>query len=222
MFYGGSNKRNTNPFYRYMTKLFLVRHGQTYFNVEHKIQGQMESDLTPDGIAQATALGKALNKSGITFSALYVSPMRRTRQTSDLCTQGLGLTPIYIDSLKEILMGDWQGLSVNDIKRDYAADWNLFWYHPEKFYRPTCETYLEVRNRAAKAVERIIAEHPRQNVLVITHGALLKTLYTYFRYQSIHEIANAPHPHSTGVCVVEKKNGIWNILDWDNTSHLEK
>lgn len=201
-----------------MTKIFIVRHGQTVFNLEKRIQGQMESELTPEGERQAIALGRALDPKQ--FSALYVSPMQRTRRTAELVTQGWDLQPTYDDGLKEILMGDWQGKLVSEIKAECLDEWNIFWYKPEVFNRLTCETYLQVRNRAAKVMERIVENHPRQNVLVITHGALMKTLYTYFRYQSIHEIANAPHPHSTGVCIVEKRNGIWTIWDWDNISHL--
>ncbi len=201
-----------------MTRLYLVRHGQTFFNVERRIQGQMESDLTQEGEQQAVALRKKL--SDISFSALYVSPLRRTRRTAELLTQGFGLTPIYSDALKEVLMGDWQGVLVSDLEKNYAEELDVFWHHPEQFSRPTCETYLQVRNRAAALMEEIAQKHVGQNVLIVTHGALLKTLYTYFKYQPIHDVANAPHPHSTGLCVVEKRDGVWAVLDWDNVDHL--
>lgn len=201
-----------------MTRIYLVRHGQTTFNAERRIQGQMESDLTPEGEQQAIALRKKLKD--ISFSALYVSPLRRTRRTAELLTEGFGLEPIYLDELKEILMGDWQGRLVSDLETEFAEELDTFWHHPENFARPTCETYQQVRNRAASAMETMVQRHPGQNVLVVTHGALLKTLYTFFKYQPIHDIANAPHPHSTGLCIVEKKDGVWAVLDWDNVDHL--
>lgn len=203
-----------------MTRIYLVRHGQTFFNLERRIQGQMESDLTPEGESQAVALRKKLLD--IPFSALYVSPLRRTRRTAELLTEGFGLTPVYADELKEILMGDWQGWLVSDLEKDFAEELDIFWHHPELFNRPTCETYQQVRDRAAALMESIAKKHIGQNVLVVTHGALLKTIYTYFKYQPIHDIANAPHPHSTGLCIVEKKDGVWNVLDWDNVEHLEE
>ena len=203
-----------------MTKLYLVRHGQTTFNAERRIQGQMESELTDEGRAQAELLRNKLKEVG--FDALYVSPMQRTRETARILTRGFGLTPVYDDSLKEILMGDWQGRLVEDLEKEYAVELDVFWHHPENFHRPSCETYEQLRRRASHAMEEIVKKHPNRKVLVVTHGALLKTLYTYFKYQSIHEIANAPHPHSTGLSVVEKKDGVWTIWEWDNYEHLNQ
>ena len=202
-----------------MTRIYLVRHGQTTFNAERRIQGQMESDLTQEGERQAILLNGKLSECAI--DALYVSPMRRTRKTAELATQGMGLIPQYRDELKEILMGDWQGYTVAELESLFPEDWELFWHHPESFYREGCETYMQVRERASRLMEELVVRHPNQTVLVVTHGALLKTLYTYFMHQQIHEVANAPHPHSTGLCVVEKKDGVWSVLDWDNTSHLK-
>lgn len=201
-----------------MTRLYLVRHGQTTFNAERRIQGQMESQLTEGGERQAIKLHDKLKN--VHFSSLYVSPMIRTRKTAELLTEGWGLLPVYRDELKEILMGDWQGMLVSEIEEKFPTELEVFWHHPEDFSRPTCETYAQVRERAALLMEELVKTHPGENVLVVTHGALLKTLYTYFKYQQIHEIANAPHPHSTGLSVVEKKDGVWNILEWDNYDHL--
>lgn len=201
-----------------MAKIYLVRHAQSTFNLERRIQGQMESDLTDKGRKQASILGEKL--SGIEFSTLYISPMKRTAETAALITQGRELTPIYREELKEILMGDWQGILVDDLCKKFPREMDIFWNHPEFFKRDTCETYKQVRTRAAKMIEEINDKHPEGNVLVVTHGALLKTLYTYLNCQSIHDIANAPHPHSTGVCIIEKVNGAWNILAWDDYSHL--
>ncbi len=201
-----------------MTRFYLVRHGQTFFNVEHRIQGQMESDLTPEGEQQAIALNKKLKD--VSFSALYVSPLRRTRRTAELLADGFGLEPIFADELKEILMGDWQGWLVSDLEEKYKEELDVFYHHPESFSRPTCETYQQVRDRASSFIEEAAKKHQGENVLVVTHGALLKILYTYLKYQPIHDIANAPHPHSTGLCIVEKRDGVWCVLDWDNTDHL--
>ena len=201
-----------------MTKIYLVRHAQSTFNLERRIQGQMESELTDKGREQASILGKKL--SDIKFSALYVSPMKRTKETAHLITKGWELETIYCNELKEILMGDWQGILVDELKERFPREMEIFWHHPELFNKEGCETYLQVRNRAAKLLEQIVEKHRKGNILVVTHGALLKTLYTYFNYQTIHDIANAPHPHSTGVCIVEKKNGVWNIHSWDDYSHL--
>lgn len=201
-----------------MTRFYLIRHGQTYWNQENRMQGQFETDLTPLGERQAIALGEHLK--GIAFDKVYSSPQRRAVKTTQLI---IGERPLPIqtdDALKEILMGDWQGILIEDLKRDFPAEIDLFWNHPEQYKRETCETYEEVRIRAAEFMERVAAENPGKNILVVTHGALLKTLYTYLKYQQISEIAHAVHPLSTAMAIVEKKDGMWNVLAWNDTTHL--
>ena len=77
-----------------------------------------------------------------------------------------------------------------------------------------------MRKRAGQFMEKTAAENPGKTILVVTHGALLKTLYTYFKYQPISEIAHAVHPQSTAIAVVEKRDGIWNVMSWNDTEHL--
>ena len=91
-----------------MLKLYLVRHGQTFWNVEKRIQGQAESDLTPEGVRQSELLGKRLSQ--VEFDCIYVSPLRRTLQTLKAMSVN-GDVPVVEDRrLMEICMGDWQGV----------------------------------------------------------------------------------------------------------------
>lgn len=202
-----------------MTRFYLIRHGQTFWNQENRMQGQHETELTPLGERQAIALGKRLKD--IPFDKVYSSPLHRAVKTAELIL-GNREIPIQLDdSLKEILMGDWQGILIDDLKRDFPEEIDLFWNHPEKYKRETCETYDEVRRRAGQFMEKTAAGNPGKNILVVTHGALLKTLYTFFKYQPIAEIAHAKHPLSTAMAIVEKRDGIWNVMSWNDTEHLE-
>lgn len=201
-----------------MTRFYLVRHGQTYWNQENRMQGQFETDLTPLGVNQAKALGKHLQE--IPFDQVYSSPLRRALETTKNILGERQIPTQKEDALKEILMGDWQGILIDDLKKEYPEEIDLFWNHPEKYRRETCETYEEVRIRAAQFMERVAAEHPGENILVVTHGALLKTLYTYLKYQQISDIAYAVHPLSTAVAIVEKRDGVWNVVSWNDTAHL--
>lgn len=202
-----------------MTRFYLIRHGQTFWNQENRMQGQHETDLTPLGEMQAVALGKRLKD--VTFDKVYSSPLRRCVKTTQLILGGRKIPVTYDDALKEILMGDWQGILIDELKEKFPEETDLFWNHPEKYQRPTCETYEEVRKRAGKFMEETAAKNPGKNILVVTHGALLKTLYTYFKYQPIAEIAHAKHPLSTAMAIVEKRDGIWNVMSWNDTEHLE-
>lgn len=202
-----------------MTRFYLVRHGQTYWNQENRMQGQYETELTPLGESQAIALGKKLKD--VEFGAVYSSPLKRTMRTTELILGKRKLPIIQNDALKEIHMGDWQGILIDDLKKDFPEEIDIFWNHPEQYARSTGETYGEVRKRAGKFMEETAAAHPNQNILVITHGALLKTLYTYFKYQPLAEIAHATHPQSTALAIVEKRDGVWNVMSWNDIDHLE-
>ncbi|MBO7428690.1 MAG: histidine phosphatase family protein [Paludibacteraceae bacterium] len=201
-----------------MTRFYLVRHGQTDWNQEKRMQGQHETDLTPLGERQAIALGERLED--VDFGLVFSSPQRRAMKTTQLILGKRSLPIIPDNALKEILMGDWQGILIEDLMEKYPEEIDLFWHHPEQYKREGCETYDEVRRRAGQFMERTAAENPGKTILVVTHGALLKTLYTYFKYQPIAEIAHAVHPQSTAIAVVEKRDGIWNVMSWNDTEHL--
>lgn len=202
-----------------MTRFYLVRHGQTFWNVEKRIQGQLNSDLTPEGIKQAVALGKRL--CDVDFSSVYTSPLLRTLQTTGLLLGNRSLPIVLEDNFREIFMADWQGRLVSELQAEVPDEIDAFWNHPEIFCHKGCETFEQVRRRAGQQLEILSKKHVGENVLVVTHGALLKTLHTFFRYQPIHEMVNAPHPKSTSLAIVEKKDGVWNILLWNDISHLE-
>ena len=206
------------PTSKTMTRFYLVRHGQTDWNQEKRMQGQHETDLTPLGKKQAIALGERLED--IEFDLVYSSPQRRAMETTRLILGKRQIPIIPDDALKEILMGDWQGILIEDLMKEYPEEIDLFWHHPEQYRREGCETYDDVRKRAGQFMERTAAENPGKNILVVTHGALLKTLYTYFKYQPIAEIAHAVHPLSTAIAIVEKRDGIWNVMSWNDTEHL--
>lgn len=201
-----------------MLKLYLVRHGQTFWNVEKRIQGQAESDLTIEGVRQSELLGERL--SDVAFDCVYVSPLRRTLQTLKAMSVD-GAVPVMKDKrLMEICMGDWQGRLVEELKRDFPAEIERFWTQPHTFYRASCETYLQVYERGVDFVRSVVAKHKTGNILVVTHGAFLKILFTYFRYMQIHDIPYVVHPHSTALSVVELKDGVWNMHFWNDVSHL--
>ncbi len=100
--------------------LYLLRHGQTDWNRDRRIQGQLESDLTETGRAHAARQGQIL--AGLDLPegvAAYCSPQRRTRQTAEIALPAVGLAPRHDDRLKEVYLGDWEGKYYADLA---AAD----------------------------------------------------------------------------------------------------
>lgn len=204
-----------------MVKLFLTRHGQTFWNVEKRMQGQDNSNLTPLGVRQAEALGKRLREERI--DVIYTSPLQRAYDTAETIRGDRTMEIKTHDGLMELYLGPWQGRLLSEVTEEFPDEIDTFWNHPERFDRKDTENYHQLLLRASRAISEIAesAEKEKQkNVLVVTHGIVLKTLRSYFQYQGIDEINNyAQSPQSTSLSIVEKRDGRWNILLWNDTAH---
>ena len=154
--------------------LYLLRHGETAWNLERRMQGSKDSSLTARGRAQAAAMGRALaielaREPGPTV--FLRSPLGRTRETSLVVGQELGVDPSeWRDDprLAELRYGDWEGSTWAEIERsqpDAMATWRA---DPEGFCPPGGETHFELRRRAAAALADIIASGTR--TVVVSHG----------------------------------------------------
>lgn len=96
--------------------LYLLRHGETDWNRDKRIQGQLESELTERGQGHATRQGEILSRLPLPDGIrAYCSPQKRTRQTAERALAPLGITPHFDARLKEVHMGDWQGLYYPDV-----------------------------------------------------------------------------------------------------------
>ncbi len=167
---------------------------------------------------QAKALGAYL--SGIELSAIYSSSSPRALQTAELIRGKKLLNIITEEDLREINLGSWEGMTYSEIENRYPEKFDHFWNHPEKYVPLDGETYEMLRSRISGKMEEIAKKHSGETVLIVAHGVVIKTLYTCFRYQSIRDIIHSPHPESACLCMVEKENGIWNIMKWNETGHF--
>ena len=204
-----------------MTKFIITRHGQTEWNVEKRMQGQANSPLTELGRKQADALRQRL--SDTEFDAVYCSSLQRAVDTADIICKGRKQDIVHLDSLMEIAIGSWSGMLLSEVDEAYPEQSNNFWKNPEAYIpMPGGETYLQLRERAGKALLEMAKKHKNQTVLVVSHGFVLKLLYNIFRYQPLADIAsNHPHPKSCCYCEVEWTDAVWHINSWNDTTHYE-
>lgn len=154
-------------------RLWLVRHGQTDWNVVGRYQGQSDPPLNPVGRAQARALASRLRGHG--FQALYTSDLLRARQTADALAAHAGLAPRLEPRLREMHHGAWDGLLVTEIQARFPADWAAWRHAPHAARPPGGETVTEVAERVAAALDDIARRHAGGHVLVVSHGLALAT-----------------------------------------------
>jgi broad specificity phosphatase PhoE len=157
-----------------MTELWLVRHGQTDWNVEGRFQGQSDVPLNSAGLAQASDLAAKL--AGHKFSAVYSSDLMRARQTAIAIAGRLGL-PVRVDRrLREICQGEWEGLLVGEVRQRYSQDFSVPYHDTARSRAPGGESVIQLAERLIQAANDIAAAFPAQSVLIVSHGLALAAL----------------------------------------------
>jgi alpha-ribazole phosphatase len=154
---------------RAITRIILVRHGETDWNHLKLAQGHADVELNEAGRAQAREVAGALSEESI--HAVYSSDLRRAVDTAHAIAAGRGLDVQVDRAFREIDQGDWEGLHVDEIRRRWPDLWGPARHHRS---RPGGESPAEVRRRALAGLRRVIEERPDQTVVVVTHGGTIR------------------------------------------------
>jgi broad specificity phosphatase PhoE len=162
-----------------MTRLCLVRHGQTDWNLEGRYQGQSDVPLNENGRLQARSL--ALQLQNQIFAAIYTSDLERAKETAKIIADALHLPVINEARLREINQGEWEGQLIDIIKARYADLWQERTLDPASVRPPGGETVGELANRLQAALNDIARLHPGRSVLVVSHGLAIATVICKMR-----------------------------------------
>lgn len=154
--------------------LYVLRHGETVWNIDRRMQGTKNSDLTERGRAQALAMGRALRAELAREARPTIflrSPLGRTLETSLIVGQELGIGPDdWRDDprLVELSYGEWEGSNWKEIEVHTPSALSEWRANPESFCPPGGETHFELRRRSAAALADIVASNTR--TVVVGHG----------------------------------------------------
>lgn len=162
--------------------LYFVRHGETEWNVKKKIQGKTDIPLNGNGICQAHALAQELleKKTDGRFQVVraYTSPQRRAAQTAQIAADALGVECEMLPGLREMDLGDWEGLNWDIIRERYGETYFHWDSHRRYVNTPGGENYNEVLGRTLGALAAIL-KRETEDVLVVTHSAVVMALRCY-------------------------------------------
>ncbi len=154
--------------------LYFLRHGETPYSLTGGYCGDLDSELTPQGLKMAEQFATTYAK--MPWSAVYVSPMKRTIATAKPLCDAVGLEMQLRDGLKEIKYGQWEGLTVEDVKRDYHDDY-VRWLTEPAWNPPTGgETAVQIASRASLVIAEIEQKYASGNVLVVSHKATIRIM----------------------------------------------
>jgi broad specificity phosphatase PhoE len=159
---------------RVSTDILLVRHGQTEWNQVVRFRGHTDLALDEVGQAQAHALAQRLEAWPI--AAIYISPLRRARQTAQPLAGRLGLPIQPAHGLLDMDYGDWQGRTPQEVAQAEPELYRRWQEEPQQVCIPGGESLPLVQRRAVPAVEGIVAQHPNEMVLLVGHQVVNKVL----------------------------------------------
>ncbi len=156
----------------YLTELWLIRHCESVGNRDGILQGHADLPLSERGHEQARSLAGRLK--GQRFAALYSSDLARARETARPLGEALGLVPAAERRLREVDVGAWNGLSLDEIRARVPAEWQAWRTRPPDLRRGGGETYREAAARMNGLLDALARAHLGERVLVVTHGTVIQ------------------------------------------------
>ena len=158
-----------------MTIFWLIRHGQTDWNLENRFQGSTDTHLNAEGIRQAETAAERLN--GAAPTVIYSSPLQRAHTTAQIIADTLNLPIITDPRLQEIALGDWEGQLGADLHRLYPEQFEARRQDPVGFHAPNGESLTEVAARAGSLLNELSDNHPEEEVVIVSHGVTLGVVH---------------------------------------------
>lgn len=159
-----------------MTRLILVRHGETEWNVDMRFQGQSDIALSPNGREQAKLAAVRLAAERI--DAAYTSDLCRCSETARIILDGRDVDPLLRPDLREMNFGDWEGLTFEQINTLSPGVLERMRTDLRSFQAPGGEAWMDLENRVGGFLDETLARHPRDSVLVVAHVNPLRVLFT--------------------------------------------
>ena len=203
------------------TQLLLIRHGETTWNAEHRIQGQLDIPLSPLGVLQSARLAECLANEPI--DAVYSSGQSRAWLTAAPLAARLGLEVIAEPRLRERSFGIFEGLTLDEVAERYPPEFKK-WRERDPAWRPEGgESGQQLIDRVLSAVSDIGIKHPRQTVVVVSHGGVLDVLYRAARLLEWH----APREHQMLNAAINRLTTSATPLQlsierWGDVAHLQE
>ena len=200
------------------TRICMVRHGETAWNAQGRVQGQLDIPLNDVGRAQARATADAL--AGHDFTAIYCSDLIRVRQTAEPSARRLALPVSYTADLRERHYGMFETLTYVEVREKFPEQYARFRDKDPDFDFEGGESLRGFNERSLKAVSEIIGRHPGEQVLVFTHGGVLEMVYRHARAVGLSSARDFEIPNA-GINWIEVTPKEWKVWAWAEIAHLE-
>lgn len=200
-----------------VTRLIVIRHGETAWNVDTRIQGQLDIGLNATGQRQARQLGQALADE--TVEAVYASDLARAWDTACAVAGPLGLEVVPDPRLRERAFGDFEGRTFADIEANSPEEARRWRTRDPEFEPEGGESLIAFRHRVTGVAAELAARHPGALVVLVAHGGVMDVLYRAATGQEL----QAPRTWHLGNAAINRL--LWtpqgfSLVGWGDVSHL--
>ncbi|MHB0871128.1 MAG: histidine phosphatase family protein [Chloroflexota bacterium] len=202
-----------------MSRLILVRHGQTEWNRVERFRGRIDLPLNETGIWQAEQAARTIGAK-YRVAAIYSSPLSRAMRTAEAIWQAVGKAVQVLPALNDFSYGEWEGKSPEEVAVAYPEVYRLWQTQPHLASIPGGESLAGLRDRAAAAVEEIAAMHPAETVVMVSHRMVCKVLACYLLGLENSHLWRVDLD-TASISLFEKREAGWTTLLLNDTCHLD-
>ncbi|MDG2065119.1 MAG: histidine phosphatase family protein [SAR324 cluster bacterium] len=200
------------------TEIILIRHGETEWNSQKRMQGHSNSDLSEVGRGQIQALGELMKN--VSFDHIYSSDSLRARQTAEAITQYSGHTLQFDQRIREKNLGVFEGLTSTEAKERHPEVYRLFKTAGANYVIDEGESTQQLLERALEFIEEIRLRHPQERVVMVTHGGVVRVLMKYALGLSIDSPTRFIIKNTGIFGLIWNEN--WLVTQMGGVYHLEK
>ncbi len=202
-----------------MTRVILVRHGQTEWNREERFRGQIDVPLNETGLWQAEQVAMAI-KRRYSVSAIYSSPLSRAMRTAEAIGHAVGVPVQPLKGVTEFNYGVWEGKTPEEVAAAYHDVYRLWLTQPHLARIPGGESVTQFRTRVAAAVEEMLEDHREGDVVLVAHRMVGRALACHLLGAG--DICVPRLELKTGsISLFEKTEEGWVTMQLNETCHLE-
>jgi probable phosphoglycerate mutase len=201
------------------THLIAIRHGETEWNSEGRLQGHLNSVLNQEGLTQADALGARLARERLDL--LISSDLGRALQTASAIATRTGLEILVEPRLRERNLGIFQGLTQAEAESRYPDEYLHFKSNDPEFVIPEGESMRQLYERCVACFADLAERHAGMTLAAVTHGGVLAMLYRHATAMPLEAPRDFPL-HNSGVNRFRRRMDAWELQHWGDIAHLER
>ena len=201
-----------------MSRLIVVRHAESHLNFQNRIQGHKDSELTKKGLRQARSLARRLKNFHI--DKIYTSDLGRAYTTTVEITRHLKKPIVRDPRLREIHLGDWEGMTPEEVDKLYDEGYKKWLKKPSGCFIPNSEKISHFRKRITSRVREIAQQNEGKTVLIVTHGGAITALLADWLKADFDTLILHLQLDNTSLTIAHETEKHLRLMAINDTAHL--